>query len=319
MRAAIAVLGLLLIHPIGARATDDPADEGGPLYYVPATDLLPALPFPPSDGVRACDGSLRCVDGVIRDMRRRWRPLDAACDHDAVFAFTYLVTTEVYRDVVDDPAFFTDNAFVNNQDRVFADFYFEAHDAWAAGDTARVPPAWRVAFRAAERGAVKGMGNLLLGMNAHIQRDLPFVLYAIGLTKPDATTRKTDHDRVNLILRAAADRLIDEAAARDDPSLASGDLPGTSLDATALNLSLQAMREAAWRNPEALAAAPDDGARLLVARAIETEAWLAGLAMRAAFAYGLFDGPAARDAYCEGRAEDDGGGGLLGGLLGIAE
>ncbi|MCB9535767.1 MAG: hypothetical protein H6704_05815 [Myxococcales bacterium] len=318
MRVAIALIGLLVALPPGARAADDPFADGGPLYYVPAADLLPALPVPPSDGVRACDGSLRCVDGVIRDMRRRWRPLDAACDHDAVFAFTYLVTTETYRDFVRDPAFFTDNAFVNNQDRLFANFYFQAHDAWAAGDVARVPPAWRVAFRAAEQGAVKGMGNVLLGMNAHIQRDLPFVLYAIGLTKPDGATRKTDHDRVNLILRAAADRLLDEAAERYDPSLASGDLPGTALDATALNLTLQAMREAAWRNAEALALAPDGAARLLVARSIEAEAWLAGLALRAAFAYGLFDGPAARDAYCEGR-DDGAAGGLLGGLLGIAE
>ncbi len=317
MRAAIVFVGLLMVQPSAALGAEDPFAEGGPLYDVPATDLLPALPLPPADGVRACDGSLRCVDGVIRDMRRRWRPLDAACDHDAVFAFTYLVTTEVYRDVVDDPAFFTDNAFVNNQDRLFADFYFAAYDARAAGDLARVPPAWRVAFGAAEQGAVRGMGNVLLGMNAHIQRDLPFVLHAIGLRAPDGTTRKTDHDRVNLILRAAADRLIDEAAARYDPSLASGDLPGTSLDAAALNLLLQTMREAAWRNAEALAAAPDAAARLGVARVIEAEAWIAGVALRAAFAYGLLDSPAARDAYCDGDG-DSAGGGLLGGLFGIA-
>ena len=47
---------------------------------------------------------------------------------------------------------------------------------------------------AAKGRQVTGLGNLLLGMNAHINRDLPFVLYSIGLTAPDGSSRKPDHD-----------------------------------------------------------------------------------------------------------------------------
>ena len=39
-------------------------------------------------------------------------------------------------------------------------------------------------------------GDLLLGMNAHINRDLAFVLAATGLIGPDGSSRKHDYDAV---------------------------------------------------------------------------------------------------------------------------
>jgi hypothetical protein len=295
MRRAFQVLacGMASLLPGTLRASDPP--------YVPTTSLLPALPLEYAPGVEACNGSTRCVDKVIREMERRWAPLDEACDHDAVFALTYLETTRGYRRAVADPEFFADNAFVNNEDRVFAGFYFVAHDAWEDGRVAEVPPAWRVAFDAADRGAVTATGNMLLGMNAHIQRDLPFVLWSIGLVAPDGASRKPDHDKVNEILNRVTEPMMAAVAERYDPTAADGDVPGTSIDAFAMNQFIQAWREGAWRNAELLAAAPDDAARRLVAQTIETEAAVMATVLRTAYTYdGVLRSAATRDAFCLG-------------------
>jgi hypothetical protein len=54
-----------------------------------------------------------------------------------------------------------------------------------AGPTCRAPcPAWRIALEAGTRWKVSGMGKLLLGMIAHINRVRLFVLAQIGLVAP---------------------------------------------------------------------------------------------------------------------------------------
>jgi hypothetical protein len=231
-------------------------------------------------------------------MTKRYNRL--ACDHDSMFAFTYLVTTEEYRTAVSDPAFFTDNAFVNHQDAVFADFYFRAFDAWDRGAVSEVPPAWRVAFDAADKQQVTGMGNVLLGMNAHVNRDLPFVLDAIGLVKPDGTSRKPDHDRVNVFLDAVNQYLMTEAAKYLDPTIDDGEVPGTTIDNATMVQLLVSWREAAWRNAERLAAAGSTAERTSIAQEIEDAAAHIGTVLKSSYRYnGITNGTAApRNAFC---------------------
>ena len=121
-----------------------------------------------------------------------------------------------------------------------------------------VPPAWRVAFDAARDRAVSANGNLLLGINAHVQRDLPFVLYSVGLVRPDGGSRKPDHDRVNRILNRVTDDIIAEVARRFDPSIEDTNAP-TTLDDFVLFQSIVSWREMAWRNAELLALGADPG------------------------------------------------------------
>jgi hypothetical protein len=248
------------------------------------------------------NGQVQCVDKVIREMTKRYNAL--RCDHDSTFAFTYLLTTEEYRRAVEDPQFFTDNAFVNHQDAVFADYYFEQFDDWHRGDLEQVSPAWRIAFHAAERQQVTGMGNVFLGMNAHVNRDLPFVLAEIGLVKPDGTSRKADHDRVNAFLAATNQYLLPEAAKYLDPTLDDGDIPGTSIDNSTMVQALVLWREQAWRNAERLVAAPTAAARAQVAAEIEQMAAAEALLIRTAFSYtplhDLFGmGAGDRNTFCD--------------------
>ena len=294
-RPRLAVLALVLLAlgwPAAASAEDPP--------FVGWTALLPALslPYDPTSPDDCIAGRVQCVDKTVREMTRRFEPLAGSCDHNAIFALTYLRVTEEYRRTVESRTFFDDTAFVNHEDVVFARYYFAAYDAWKAGERAYVPPAWRIALDAANNRSVSAYGNLLLGINAHVQRDLPFVVYSLGMVKPDGTSRKLDHDRVNQILNRVTDDVIAEIARRFDPTIDDSNLP-TTLDDFGLFQTIVSWRESAWRNAELLAVAPTPQARELVAQEIEAAAASQARVIRAAAAYPpLLGGSGARDAFC---------------------
>jgi hypothetical protein len=166
---AVGVLTLAVLAP-GAALADDPP-------FIGWSALLPslALPYDPASPDDCIAGRSRCVDKTIRQMTARTDSLASSCDHNVIFSLTYLRVTEAYRQTIDAP-FFDNTSFVNYEDTVFAHYYFAAYDAWAAGQIGQVPPAWRIAFDAAASHAAPASGDLLLGINAHVQRDLPFVL-----------------------------------------------------------------------------------------------------------------------------------------------
>ena len=285
------ITGCLLLGP-GAGRAEDP-------QFVGWTELLPGLTteFTPSSENDCTAGRTRCVDAVIREMRRRFDPLASSCDHDSIFALAYLRTTEEYRRTIEDPTFFEDTAFVNHEDVVFARLYFDAFDAWHAGRDDAVPPAWDIAFDAADDRSMPASGNLSLGINAHVQRDLPFALAGIGLVKPDGSSRKPDHDRVNQFLNRVTDDLYAEIARRFDPTIDDADLPGTADDAALFQI-IPSWREIAWRNAERLVTAGSPAARADVAASIEAYAASQAQAIRRASGYGPLRNSAARDAYC---------------------
>ncbi len=249
----------------------------------------------------ACQkGTIQCVDDVIREMTARFDALAARCDHKALFALLYLRTTEEYRRAVaEDPRFFLDPAYVNQEDALFADYYFWAVDATALR-LAAVPMAWQITLDAAGGRAVTGTGNLLLGMNAHINRDLPFVLEAMGLTAPDGSSRKPDHDKVNEVLRRVIEGpVLAEAARRFDPSIATLDVPGTRLDSPVFLGLVIAWRERAWQNATRLANAPSAALRQLVANEIEQIAAAEAAAIRTTNSYlPPLTSSRVRDNYC---------------------
>jgi hypothetical protein len=293
-----ALVALVFLLTAGAARAEDP-------LFLGWTTLAPALTteYDPSSENDCAAGRTRCVDAVIREMERRFRPLAGSCDHDAIFSLTYLRTTEEYRRAIEDPAFFEDTRFVNHEDVVFARYYFEAYDDWSAGRLAAVPQAWAIAFRAADQRAVSAAGNVVLGINAHVQRDLPFVLAAIGMVKPDGSSRKPDHDQVNLFLNRVADDLYPEIARRFDPTIDDSELPGTA-DNFAEFQVIPTWREIAWRNAERLVSAPSAEARARVAAEIEAYAASQAETLRASYQYGLLGSSAARDAYCAAHHDD---------------
>ncbi len=306
-RRRTAVSGLLAALPLITAALASglaaaPAAAEDPTF-VAWSDKLPAIAFEydPTSSDDCVAGRESCVQRTINQMKKRLDPLAASCDHAAVFSLAYLRTTETYLETARTPGFYQDPSFVNHEDITFAVAYYAAFDDWVAGRLDRVPPAWRIAFEAGRHRQVSGSGDLLLGINAHVNRDLPFVLAAVGLTAPDGTSRKHDHDRINRMLNQVYPPLMEEEAARFDPSMASAETPH-GLGYTTLMQMLVAWREGAWRNAERLVAAPDAVAQARVAESIETSAAATARSIVAATQYTPpLSSSAGRDSYCASR------------------
>jgi hypothetical protein len=288
---AFVVVGLLCA-PAAARADS---------LLVPNTNwtaLLPPLPGTPTDvqpgPVPNCEApSVGCIDAEIQrmtDLRDR-----LGCDHRGVFATTYLeLTKEIRRFVDTDPGTIKDPNYLYTEDALFADFYFDTLKAWDNGEP--VAPAWRIAFQQAESGQITGAQEMLLGINAHVQNDMPFVIAALGVREPDGTSRKPDHDAENEILNRGYEPVVTAIRQRFDPSIGLTNPDLITLDDIGGLEAVRVWRELVWRNAERLLDARTEAERQAVANQIQTNAalWAQGIAAV------QFPGiRASRDAYCQ--------------------
>lgn len=293
-------LALLAMLPAAA-----PAQDPGPPY----TDWNakePGYPSnaPPSRRANCAGGYRSCIDRTIGEMYRRFHRVVPVCDDNNVFSLTYIRVTEDIRRGLDS-GFYEDERWLSHLDALFARPYFLAYDNYRAGRTDLVPPAWRIAFDAGRDGTVKGIGNLLLSMNAHVNRDFPFVLYRAGLVDRQGRSRKAEHDAGNARLRALYKPMLKELSRRFDASIDDYDVPGTVADDEAFFSVLVDWREAAWRNAQRLAAAKTDAERRQVAQSIEAYAVSQAELIYAGSAYGPGESRVARDARCAAHGGQD--------------
>ena len=262
----------------------------------PWPDVLPPLPVSdttqPGPVPHCRRISMRCIDGNIRRMRRA---VDRyGCDHRAVFAMTYMTLSQALRDtMVRDPHFFHDARYLIVEDTVFANYYFYWLHALDRGRP--IAPAWQIAFSNAAAGDDNAAQDMLLGINAHIQRDMPFVIASVGLVAPDGSSRKPDHNRVNVVLNAAYQTVIDAVRNRFDPILAWTNTNGSPADDVLGLEMVKGWREGVWRNAERLVNAKTAGDRQQVVDSIEANAanWANLIATGQVPGY-----RAQRDAYC---------------------
>jgi hypothetical protein len=176
------------------------------------------------------------------------------------FALLYLRTTEAMHDA---------NTAGEFSDRVlwdqvviptFANYYLDAYAAWKRGDTQDVDVAWRIAFRT-EPERLNCTQMIWLGINAHVNNDLAFMIEQVGprYTYPD-------HKRVDDVLVRTRPVVYPEIQQVLCHGLFSETVPATA------DLNIFAWRELAWSNAELLRAAPTPQAREVVADAIRQHA-----------------------------------------------
>jgi hypothetical protein len=261
------------------------------------TALLPPAPDTPADvqpgPVPYCESpSISCIDTEIDRMTELRDQL--GCDHRGVFATTYLTLTQVMRGMLDtDPGLVQYRDYLYTEDALFADFYFDTVRAWENGDP--VPPAWRIAFQQAATGQITGAQEMLLGINAHVQNDMPFVIAMLGVRAPDGSSRKPDHDAVNEVLNRAYEPVVTEIRRRYDPSIGVTNPALVTVDDIGGLEAVRVWRELVWRNAEALLEATTDAQRKAIAHRIQSNAaaWAQGIA--AVQVPGI---RTSRDAYC---------------------
>jgi hypothetical protein len=268
---------------------------------IPWTELLPPFPSPtePQPGpVPNCrKPSMRCIDVEVRRLRRLRDRL--GCDHRAVFATTYLTLTKELRDMLrENPDLVKRPRYLFIEDALFANVYFDTTRAWNRGEA--VPAAWRIAFKAAERGNITGAQDMLLGINAHVQNDMPFVLAALGLRAKDGASRKRDHDRLNAVLARAYEPVVRAVGSRYDPTISLTNASWHPIDDIVGLEAVRAWREVVWRNAERLVNARNNEQRARIAAHIEG---YAGLTASLIAAVPVPGHAATRDAYCRSRVQ----------------
>ena len=291
------VAALVAAGPAAPAAT--PANVAWSSYLAGWTDKY--VPTSANDCVAGRDN---CLKATLKELARIADDTAKSCAHDAIFARAYVRMTQTYGWSREISGYYQDVPFANHQDAVFAKKYTDAYYAYQSGDRASVPRAWLLAFDASRDKQVSTTGSLLLGMNAHINRDLPFVLASVGLVAPDGSSRKPDFDAVENWLYTATEPLLAEIAARFDPTADDSSDP-YGLNNLTLFQMVSGWRESAWRNAEALVSAPTEQARALVAASIEAEAADAARAILASQTYvSPFTSSGPRDRWCAAHHDD---------------
>ena len=246
---------------------------------------------------RCVRGEFSCIALVVSEMRQRYEKLAKSCDHRAAFALMYLQVTDGVG--AEGAHLFRDPAWLNHLDAVFARLYFSAFDDWQGRRRERVPAAWRAAFQAAEARASTGLGDMLLGMNAHISRDLPYALAEVGLDTARGPSPKGDFDLVNDLLDEVQGPVLDRASERLDPTVERFAIPALNFSAADLADLLGAWRSEAWANAVALTNAAGPTQQRAVRTRIERNAESRARILQTATSYVLLGGSAAdREAYC---------------------
>jgi hypothetical protein len=276
-----------------AGGSSHPASVNWPSY-------LPAMPSSsatqPGPVPHCRKATVACVDVQMKRMRRLQKEL--RCDHRAVFATTYLELTRQYRKdlTAGMKKRLQDVKYLYREVALFANVYFESVKRNKRGQ--EVPPAWQIAFDTARTGEVNAAQDMLLGINAHVQNDMPFVIASLGIRTKNGDSRKVDHDLVNEVLDRAYEVVVAEVGARYDPFMGTTNAPWNPGDDVAGLEMVKAWRERVWRNAERLVNATSEEERRAVAADIQSNAadWARGMA-----AVQTPGDRERRDSYCRGR------------------
>jgi len=195
-------------------------------------------------------------------MQQRLDLLPEQLSQQRVFLSTYQRTTLAV-DAAVRAGSFEDPGWVERWDVAFAELYLNALDTQAlhAGSD-KVPRPWRLAFTAPP--GLPPLRHVLLGINAHVNYDLPQALLAVISDSDFADSllmdrRRRDHERIDRILAS-------RVAAEDNELTATGgatllDRLLTPLNRQGSKRFLREARQKVWHNTielqEARAAGPE--------------------------------------------------------------
>ena len=198
------------------------------------------------------------IESLLRRMDALLEPMERAEDNRRHFLSTYRRTTVAVGEEIAAGGFL-DPEWVERWDLVFADLYLRALEAWERGATP--PEPWRVAFTTArKRGDLPPLRHVLLGMNAHINYDLPLALLEViddaGFRDPALIEKRhRDHAHIDVVL-------LQRVGAEDEAITAAGGRRKSLYERLKEPLErrgtmhfLQEARAKVWANTRLLAAA----------------------------------------------------------------
>jgi hypothetical protein len=216
----------------------------------------------------------KSVADVIRGLSELEKVFIARQDRRGVFASTYLLTTTTFKKWLDAGRFLNTD-LIACYVVAFANLYRQALAEFEAGAREAVPVAWQQSFDAAQDASISVYQNLVLGINAHINHDLPYAVLNGGLDV-HCDHCYQDHTRMNDALRAATPRIRRRIASLYQPSLhVMNWLYGWTID-EAVGFAFERARQIAWQSAQSLAAAEGQAEQIQVGNRIKDRAALAG-------------------------------------------
>jgi hypothetical protein len=213
------------------------------------------------------------IDVLIERMQRIGAEIPAA-DPLRIFHGTYTRITEAVRDEIRRGGF-SDNEWTERWDVAFAGLYLRALDQWRSGISPSGP--WKIALDATKGPHLPPLRHVLLGINAHINLDLPQALLAV-ITDAEFETpavivkRSADHVHIDTILSsrvAAEDQELKKLEMSGDSTLIDRLL--TPFNRLGTKRFLREAREKVWHNARVLSDARRQGPDVLASRIGELE------------------------------------------------
>ncbi len=198
------------------------------------------------------------IDELVTRMNVLLEPLESAGDKRRYFHATYQRTTVAVAEEIKRGGF-ADPSWVEEWDVAFAGLYLDALEADLAGRRPSRP--WAIAFGAP--AGLPPLRHVLLGMNAHINYDLPQAIVAVisdqQFDDPALIARRESDHR-------AIDGVLASRVGAEDEELASVSGPAPLLDRVLAPLNrlgtqrfLREARQKVWANATALSRARRQG------------------------------------------------------------
>jgi uncharacterized protein DUF5995 len=221
----------------------------------------------------------QAIDDVVAGLAALEGALANARDLRGLFVMTYRASTATIQRWIDRRTFL-DNQLMARLVVTFGNLYRSAVAEYAAGERSRVPVAWQQSFDACITGRGTALQCLMLSVNAHVNRDLPYAILDAGVDV-DCTHGYSDYVRIDGVTPlsvALARRNIARVYWRDIPL--SQRLFGRGMEALVVR-SVERARRTAWTLAQRLARAETDAARAQIGQMIEHRAALVGEAILA--------------------------------------
>jgi hypothetical protein len=152
--------------------------------------LQPRVAIPPP---------FRSADDVVMGLAELDRRFQAARDTRGLFVMAYVATTSTIAQWIARGAFL-DNQAMARYVVAFGNAYRRALANFDAGDYASVPVAWQQSFVTCRARSGSVYQSLMLGINAHINHDLPYAVIESGIDVNSCGCYK-DYVRIDDVLR----------------------------------------------------------------------------------------------------------------------
>lgn len=193
---------------------------------------------------------MEVINNLLQRMTNEYSGWENAGDQRHVFLHCYtLMSRNMYLSI--QKKHFSDPDWVSILLVRFSDYYFDALDLYQSNHS-NVPSVWKQAHDAAKNSDTHVLQNLLLGVNAHINYDLPLALYDcmehewLHFQKDNIELRKNDHDLVNRIISNSIDDVQDSIIKPISPTLAVLDKLMGRMDEWLLSKMIISWRSDVW-------------------------------------------------------------------------